>query len=118
MSSFNTIFENYKEKFTYKHGHNKVQKIKSKVLSSSNLKKLSQISIDRRIAPSEADFGSGIHTITYFMFAGGETTAMAELFAIHNWNETVNRTYRLCSDLDLCHKAEATFRRYQIPMSH
>jgi len=114
MFSFEKVFNEYRDQYAYKHGHDKLEKVRTKVLGSSNLKKLCQMSVDGRLAPSAADFGASIHTMAYFIFAGTETTAMGELFAFHFWNESVNKKYGLINDYDLCHKVESTFKRYQI----
>lgn len=114
MYTFNYFYDRYENYFIKKYGVTKFQKIEEKILSSKSLVKLHNESIKDKEAPTQADFGATIHQISYFIFAGGETIAMAQLIAIKDWDEKVNRAYGLSSASGLLHKAESVLNRWKI----
>lgn len=118
MYTFNYFYDRYKNYFIKKNGIAKFQKVEEKILSSKDLAKLHNESIRDKEAPTQADFGAVINQIGYFIFAGGETIAMAQLIAIKHWDEKINSVYSLCTESGLLHKAESVLNRWKISVTN
>ncbi|PRY53376.1 hypothetical protein B0I27_104387 [Arcticibacter pallidicorallinus] len=118
MYTFTYYYDRYESYFVKKNGITKFQKIEEKIHSSQSLAKLHDASIKNNEAPTQADFGAVINQIGYFIFAGGETIAMAQLIAIKDWDEKINSVYGLCSESGLLHKAESVLNRWKISVTN
>ncbi len=117
MYTFYNIYDRYKNYFIKKNGTLKFQKIEEKIHTSKSIAQLHGLTIQKKIVPTQADFGATINQMTYFIFAGGETIAMAQLIAIKYWNEEINTVYGLCAESMLAHKAEAALNYWKISLS-
>jgi len=112
--SFNQLFNRYKTYYISKYGESKFNTVCDKIATSSKIAKLNGLSIQKRMAPSEGDFGATIHEIMYFMFASTDTTALAEIVAISLWNSEINSIYGFCNDEMLVNKAQNVLKRWKI----
>lgn len=114
MQTFSNLFQSCKDRYVYKHGHVKFNKIESILRKSSKLADLQSKSMKAGLSPTGIDYSATIQSIGYFMLSGAETSAMAELIAIDDWNRKVNLTHRICSDQELLYKAESRLRKWQV----
>lgn len=97
-----------------KHGSNKVDKIRSKVLNSSKIASIDAFSIQGKVVPNHIDFGSAINETLWFMFQSNETQALAVLIAAYEWKKRINDVYHFGSELEVRNKAINIFKKYSI----
>lgn len=114
MYSFQSFYEKYSNFYISKHGNSKYKTVKEKIYNSTKLAELNGISIQKKIAPTAKDFGATISIIPYFIFAGAETMAMAQIEAIKNWNSEVNYVYEFCSENMLIEKGNSVLKQWGI----
>jgi len=112
MNTFEQMYLKFKADFIYNHGQLKFNTIEAKVQESKRIEHLFNQSIQKRTDPSQADFGVAIQTTTYFIFAGSDTSAMAEFIATKYWNEMVNSQYNLCTEHALYFKGESILKKW------
>jgi len=110
--TFDYLYTRYKNKYVKNHGQAKFDTIQQKVLKANSIKQLNTLSLQQRTDPSQSDFGAAIHSITYFIFSGGDTCAMAEFIATKHWDETVNYKYEFCDEASLYLKGQSILRRW------
>lgn len=104
----------YETSYISKYGRDKFNKISEKVLTSKKLAELNGISIQMSGTPSARDFLSAIKSMPYFMFAGTDTTILACLLAIKQWDEKVNSVYHFAPQHTLDSKVQSVFKMFGI----
>lgn len=113
--SLEEVLKHYTRTFYLrKHGTDKAETVFNKVVESSAIQKLFEISYRRGIAPNHVDFISAINETMYFIIQSNETQALAVLVAAFTWGEEVNSNRRLKSALDLRDDALKIFKKYSI----
>lgn len=115
MDTFENLYSKFKATFIAKHGETKFGNIKQKVFASKKLIRLNRFSAQQRLAPDAEDFGAVLQSTFYFMFAGSDTSAMAQLIAIRLWNDAINSTHDICSQGDVLIKGEMTLKQWCKP---
>ena len=109
------IISDYLENFYHKkHGTNKSDKVRNKVLNSTKIAALDSFSIQQRAVPNYMDFGSAINETFWFMIQSNETQALVVLIAASEWNKRVNRVYNFGSYEEVRNKAIKIFQKYSI----
>lgn len=99
---FNALYNIAVNNYTKYKGSNAYAKLYDKISKSRALSDLCGQSILRRFAPTEADFTyyATLMPSIYITF-DNTVSAMAALIMLKIWNEQVNKTYGLCSDLQV-----------------
>ncbi|MDH6535298.1 hypothetical protein D0T51_09005 [Parabacteroides sp. 52] len=114
ISTLENTCQSYSEYFISKHGIDKFNKVSEKVLISNKLAELHGISIQISGTPTARDFLSAIKSIPYFMLAGTDTTILACLLAIKQWDEKVNKVYHFAQPYALDNKVQSLFKMFGI----
>lgn len=110
--TFEGTFEEYKDYFIKRNGYEKYNKVCDKIIGSSKLRSLIDMSKFRQVIPSETDFSIAVTSTFYFSFRGFEVTAMAVLISIKQWNDEVNSSLFLCSDDRINAIASSSLQRW------
>lgn len=114
FNTFDDLYYRFSEYYIYKKGRAKYDKVTAKIIDSKHTDKLFYLSIQNRWLPNENDFVVAVSNTTYFMLAGFETTAMAEIIAMNTWNYRVNNVYDICADHQLLEKGLRALDRWKI----
>ncbi len=113
--SLDEIISDYLTNFYHKkHGSNKSDKVKQKVLNSTKVASIDSFSIQQRVVPNYVDFGSAINETFWFMIQSNETQALGVLIAASEWEKRVNNVYHFGSSVEVRNKAIKIFQKYSI----
>lgn len=110
VSTLDNTYISFQTYYISKYGVSKFEKVESKVLFSNKIAELNGLSIQMGAVPTARDFVTAINSMAYFMFAGTDTTILACLIAMKQWNERINSTYHLATSYALDHKVQSLFK--------
>jgi hypothetical protein len=99
--NYEELLEFYINSYIKEFGERKFQVIFEKIMTSNKISGLISKSRYKRIAPNFKDYIYSLNEIPYFIFARGQTQALAALIALERWNNEVNSEMRLKYDNDL-----------------
>lgn len=109
------IISDYLNNFYHKkHGTNKSDKVRRKVLDSTKIAAIDAFSIQQRVIPGCLDFGAALNETMWFMIQSNETQALGVLIAASEWEKRVNRVYYFGSSEEVRNKALRIFEHYRI----
>lgn len=109
------IISDYLDNFYHKkHGTNKSDKVRNKVLNSTKVAAIDSFSIQQRVVPNYMDFGSALNETIWFMFQSNETQALGVLFAASEWEKRINDIYHFGSAREVRDKAIRISQKYSI----
>ena len=113
--SLDEIIEDYLNSFYHKkHGSNKSDKVRRKVLNSSKIAAIDAYSIQQQVVPNYMDFGAALNETLWFMVQSNETQALGVLIAASEWDKRVNRVYHFATSDDVRDKAIKIFKKFSI----
>lgn len=112
ISTLDNTYMSFRTYYISKYGISKFEKVESKVLFSNKMATLNGLSIQMSSVPTARDFVTAISSMTYFMFAGNDTTILACLTAIKLWDERINKTYHLATRHTLDAKVYSLFNMF------
>jgi hypothetical protein len=114
ITSLEQTYLAFKAYYIAKHGSNKFETIFEKISYSERIKQISSLSIRDRKAPTIRDFLNEVVSIPYFIISKNETKAIAILIALNQWNEVVNKEYKLANNIELERKVQSIFEQLGI----
>lgn len=112
ISTLDNTYISFQTYYISKYGVSKFEKVESKILFSNKMAELNGLSIQMGTVPTARDFVTVISSIPYFMFAGTDTTILACLIAMKQWNERINSTYHLAAQYTLDSKVHSLFNMF------
>lgn len=114
FKTFDDLYNRFSNYYIHEKGKAKFDRIVDKVHNSKHTRRLLDLSARDKFLPNESDFATIINSNAYFMFAGGETTATAEIILMSLWNFRVNKVYNICADHQLLEKGYRAFNRWKV----
>lgn len=112
VSTLDNTYISFQTYYISKYGVSKFEKVESKVLFSNKIAELNGLSIQMGAVPTARDFVTAINSMAYFMFAGTDTTILACLIAMKQWNERINNVYHLTAQCALDSKVRSLFNMF------
>jgi hypothetical protein len=98
---YNSIFEYVISSYIKEFGERKFKTILDKVMTSNRISGLISTAKYENVPPSSKDILHCLNEIPYFIFARGQTQAVAALIALQRWHEEVNSLQYLLTEEDL-----------------
>lgn len=112
VSTLDNTYISFQTYYISKYGVSKFEKVENKVLLSNKMAELNGLSIQMRAVPTARDFVTAINSMAYFMFASTDTTILACLIAMKQWNERINSTYHFVTQSVLDYKVQSLFNMF------
>ena len=99
--SYNDIFNYVVTSYIREFGERKFNTVFEKIMTSNKISGLISTAKFKGLPPGSKDFLYTLNEIPYFIFATGQTQAVAALIGLQRWHKEVNSFQDLLSEEDL-----------------